>query len=67
LSVIVDKYYTLDEACEYLGVSRATMNRIIRNEDIAYSKIGQGRGTYRFTQKDIEEYVEHKKVKAKRG
>jgi len=43
------------------------MNRIIRKGDIAYSKIGQGRGTYRFTQEDIEEYVEHKKVKAKRG
>ena len=54
--------YGLRAACEYLQISRATMYRLIKSRQIAYSKIGMGRGTYRFRTEDLDEYLEKNRV-----
>lgn len=56
--------YDLREACEYLKISPPTMYRIIKNGEITYSKIGTGRGTYRFRQEDLDAYVEKNLVES---
>jgi excisionase family DNA binding protein len=50
--------YDLRGACEYLKISPPTMYRIIKSGEITYSKIGTGRGTYRFRQEDLDAYIE---------
>jgi len=40
------------------------MYRIIKNGEITYSKIGTGRGTYRFRQEDLDAYVEKNLVES---
>ena len=52
----------LQEACEYLKISAPTLYRLIKQRKIAYSKIGTGRGTYRFKQEDLEAYLEQNRV-----
>lgn len=54
--------YGLRAACEYLQISRATMYRLIKSRQIAYSKIGMGRGTYRFRTEDLDKYIEKNRV-----
>ena len=54
--------YGLRAACEYLQISRATMYRLIKDRQIAYSKIGMGRGTYRFRTEDLDKYLEKNRV-----
>jgi len=56
--------YDLREACEYLRISAPTMYRMIKKREITYSKIGMGRGTYRFRKEDLDAYVENNLVKS---
>lgn len=61
-SYMVTTMYDLTAACEYLQISRATMYRLIKSRQIAYSKIGMGRGTYRFRKEDLDAYLEKNRV-----
>ena len=54
--------YDLREACDYLKISQPTMYRLIKQRKIAYSKIGTGRGTYRFKKEDLDAYLEKNRV-----
>jgi len=54
LSRIMD----IHEASDYLGISEVTMYRLVKSNKLVYLKIGQGRGTYRFRQSDLDEYLE---------
>ena len=54
----------LEEACEYLKISAPTLYRLIKQRKLAYSKIGTGRGTYRFKKEDLEAYLEQNRVEA---
>lgn len=54
--------YDLREACKYLKISQPTMYRLIKQRKIAYSKIGTGRGTYRFRKEDLDAYFEENRV-----
>lgn len=42
------KIMDIKKACEYLGISRITMYRIIKSKKIECFKIGDGRGIYKF-------------------
>ncbi len=59
-----DTLYDLREACKYLKISAPTMYRMIKNRGITYSKIGTGRGTYRFRKEDLDAYVESNLVES---
>lgn len=59
---MVTKLYTLREACEYLKISTATMYRLVKAKEISYNKIGKGRGMYRFTQEDLDHYLQKSRV-----
>ena len=54
--------FNLKTACDYLNISRATIYRLIKSRQIAYSKIGIGRGTYRFRKEDLDDYLEKNRV-----
>jgi excisionase family DNA binding protein len=40
------------------------MYRLIKQKEITYSKIGTGRGTYRFRKEDLDAYVEKNLVES---
>ena len=56
----VNKVYTTEQLCEYLGIGKSVINTYKRNGDLPYSKIGR---TFLFTQKDIDHLLENNKVK----
>ena len=47
-------YHNADEACEYLDISKKDLNKLCKEEKIAYVKIGKVR---LFMQKDLDEYL----------
>lgn len=49
------KYYTIDEACELLKISRPTLTRFISEGDIKASKI---KGMYRIPFSELEKVLE---------
>lgn len=51
-----------DEAAEFLGVSRATVYRLMKDRDIAYSQVC---GRRRFRLRDLETFVDSRLVKAR--
>lgn len=64
MSINKDSVLSFIDACKYLGISRMTMYRLIKSRQIAYSKIGTGRGTYRFRKADLDAYLERNRVEA---
>ena len=56
----VNKVYTTEQLCEYLGVGKSVIDTYKRNGDLPYSKIGR---TFLFTQKDIDYLIETNKIK----
>ncbi len=60
----ISTLYDLREASEYLKISPPTMYRLIKQKEITYSKIGTGRGTYRFRKEDLDAYVEKNLVES---
>lgn len=65
ISIKDEKMLNFIDACQYLGISRMTMYRLIKNQQISYSKIGIGRGTYRFRKEDLDAYFEKNRVEAR--
>lgn len=60
-----EKILNFIDACQYLGISRMTMYRLVKNQKIAYSKIGIGRGRYRFRKEDLDAYLKRNRVEAR--
>lgn len=56
----VNKVYTTEQLCKYLGVGKSVIDTYKRNGDLPYSKIGR---TFLFTQKDIDHLIETNKIK----
>lgn len=54
LDELVDKPY----AMKYLGCSRATLDRMIRDREIEVVHVGRNRGTVRFTVRELHAYRE---------
>ena len=50
-----------DGVCSLLGISHATLNRIMARGEISYTKAGS---RIRFTEADVQAYLERNKVPA---
>ncbi|MFC1680163.1 helix-turn-helix domain-containing protein [Elusimicrobiota bacterium] len=50
-------YYTILQAAKYLQMHPESLRRIAREGRIEYGRIGE-KGPYRFTQKQLDEFVE---------
>jgi excisionase family DNA binding protein len=59
------KIMDIKKACEYLGISRITMYRIIKSKKIECFKIGDGRGIYKFAQADLDNYLDRHRLNSK--
>ena len=58
----LSKIMDIHEASDYLGISEVTMYRLVKSYKLVYFKIGQGRGTYRFRQADLDAYLDKHRV-----
>jgi excisionase family DNA binding protein len=54
--------FDIKETAVKLGIAAITLRRYIKANMISYRKVGR---IYRFTQNDIDEYIEQGKVEAK--
>jgi excisionase family DNA binding protein len=54
--------FKIKQAALMLGVSETTLRRMIRVNSISFRKVGS---IFRFTQDDIDVFIEHSKVMAK--
>ncbi|MEK7397648.1 MAG: helix-turn-helix domain-containing protein [Candidatus Poribacteria bacterium] len=61
------KIMDIKKACEYLGISRITMYRIIKSKKIECFKIGDGRGIYKFAQADLDNYLSRHRLNSNDG
>ena len=61
------KIMDIKKACEYLGISRITMYRIIKSKKIECFKIGDGRGIYKFAQADLDNYLNRHRLNSNDG
>ncbi len=59
----LSRLLSIKEVTEILGISRATIYRMIDAGEIKAYKIGKG---VRFKQEEIEEYVDSKQIKHKK-
>lgn len=55
-------YLTLKQACEYLGVTRASLYTMMCRKKIPYYKPA-GKNTY-FLQSDLDEWIGHGRIKS---
>ncbi len=55
----MERLFAIEEACETLGISDATLRRIMRRKEIQYQIIGK---RPKFTMTDIQDYLERNKV-----
>lgn len=53
--------YTIDELSELLSIKKSRIRTAIFNKEISYKKIGR---LIRFTQNDIENFINKNKVEA---
>lgn len=63
-TVAPDPYMTKNEAMEYLKISYTTMAILLRGNKITSSRIGRD---LRFKKEWLDEFMEKRAVKAKRG
>jgi excisionase family DNA binding protein len=53
------------QAAEYLGVSPGHLWRLARNNEISYSRLGDGeRAPMRFRRQDLDEYLDRCRIRA---
>ena len=50
------------EVAERLNVSRATVYNLCESGDLSHRRVGVGRGRIRFTEEDLKDYMDRKKV-----
>lgn len=61
-----DKLLVKKEVCEYLRIASATLDRLIRDKEIPFIKLGKGRGSkVLFRKSDIDNFLESRKVEKK--
>jgi excisionase family DNA binding protein len=58
---------TVAEAAKQLNVSRGTIYNLCGTGELPHRRIGVGRGCIRFTDEDLREYLDRKKVKGQEG
>lgn len=52
----VEKVYTIEKLCEYLGVGKSVIETYRRNGELPYSKIGR---TFLYSQRDIDQLLKN--------
>ena len=57
---VKNKVYNTKELCKHLGVGRSVIDKLRKNGEITYSKVGQ---SFVFTQQDVDDYLMRNKVK----
>ena len=57
-----EKLLIKQEVCEYLRIAPATLDRLIKNKQISYIKIGR---RVLFRKSDIDEFLEKHKISGK--
>lgn len=58
-----NRWMTSDEVAEYLGISMATLYRLMRNGKITYYKTNEFKSAkVRFRQVDVEKYLDSIRV-----
>jgi excisionase family DNA binding protein len=67
MTMEISKVMDIKKACEYLGISRVTMYRLIKSKKIECFKIGDGRGIYKFTQIDLDNYLNKHRINSNDG
>ena len=58
---MTDRLFTVQDLCEYLQVSRSTVNRLVSSGEIPVVKIG---GSIRFSPAAVERFVRSSETKA---
>jgi excisionase family DNA binding protein len=58
---------TKPQACVWLAVSRATLDRLIASHDIDVVRVGTGRGSVRITERALEDYTRRNTTRATGG
>lgn len=59
----MESLMTMKKACEFLNISRDTMERLLKDFKIPGAKIG---GRWKFEKSDLQNYVNSKKIKVKK-
>lgn len=54
MSALIDKWYSLEETAEYLGVTKDTIRNWIKKTDIPAHKIGR---LWKFKLTEVDEWV----------
>ena len=60
----LDELLTPDQAADLLGISRATVYRMIRERQIEVVRVGTGRGRARITRRALVDGLDRRVVKA---
>lgn len=58
-TVTTERVYTVDEAAQYLRISKPTLYRLMRSGEISYRNIGKRR---KLTQSDIDRFLSESRV-----
>jgi excisionase family DNA binding protein len=56
------KLLSVRGAAEWLSVSVSTIYGLCESGELAHRRIGRGRGCIRFTEEDLQQYLERKRV-----
>lgn len=59
-----DRLLTKPQACDWLSVSRATLDRLIHNGELDVVRVGTGRGSVRITERALRDYARRRTTKA---
>lgn len=59
-----DNLLTKPQACQWLAVSRATLDRLIAAHEIDVVRVGTGRGSVRITQRALTDYTRRHTTRA---
>ncbi len=55
---------TFTEACNELGVSEATLRRLVARREIGYRRMGTGRGWLRFDRSHLDDFLSRREFRA---
>lgn len=58
---------TKPQACQWLAVSRATLDRLIAAHELDVVRVGTGRGSVRITERALEDYTRRNTTRATKG
>ena len=60
LDKMMSRLKTMDEAAEFLNISKSSLYKLCSRNELLYRKIGRNN---RFTTEDLEEFIQRQKVK----